>query len=114
MPYLSIQTNKALDSSEINDFIDKASKTVAQQLGKPESYVMVAMPESSAMMFAGNNAACAYLELKSLGLPEDDTRKISAALCELVQNSLGIDSKRIYIEFASPPRHMWGWDNSTF
>ncbi|MCK5919804.1 MAG: hypothetical protein KAG66_02615, partial [Methylococcales bacterium] len=38
----------------------------------------------------------------------------SRALCELVENELGIPADRIYIEFSNPERHMWGWNEGTF
>ena len=87
---------------------------VAEQLGKPERYVMTSVETNPTMQFAGNDAPLAYLELKSIGLPESITADVSKALCELVSASTGIASDRIYIEFADAPRKMWGWNGSTF
>jgi hypothetical protein len=66
------------------------------------------------MCFAGDTAPCAYLELKSLGLPEQRTAELSAALCGFVEEHLGVPKSRVYIEFASPPRHLFGFDGRTF
>ena len=66
------------------------------------------------MLFAGDDAPLAFLELKSLGLPEDSTANFSAALCDFMAAHFEIPMERIYIEFASPPRHMYGWNGSTF
>lgn len=66
------------------------------------------------MSFGADTAPCAYLELKSLGLPEARTAELSAALCTLVEAQLGVPKARVYIEFASPPRHMFGFDGRTF
>jgi hypothetical protein len=52
--------------------------------------------------------------LKSLGLPEAETKTYSARLCAFVEQQLGIAPSRTYIEFISPERHMFGWNNSTF
>lgn len=87
---------------------------VAQLLGKPESYVMVRVTDNQCLMFAGSHAPCAHLELKSLGLPENKTADFSSRLCEFIEQQLGIQGSRIYIEFSNPNRHMWGWDNRTF
>lgn len=114
MPYLSIHTNVEIDGARQDNLLETASKTVASMLGKPESYVMVEIQESVAMSFGGSREPLAYLQLKSLGLPETSTADFSATLCGLIQAELGIDPGRIYIEFSGPARHMWGWDNRTF
>jgi len=114
MPYLSIQTNVTIDDNGREALLKKASQTVASILGKPESYVMVNLDSGDAMFFAGSDTPLAYLQLKSLGLPEAQTSAFSQALCELMQAELGIDSGRVYIEFSSPERHMWGWNKGTF
>ena len=114
MPYLMIQTNKPLESQEKEAVMAKLSATVAQQLGKPERYVMVAMEDSTPMLFAGDSSPAVYMELKSIGLPEGNTKELSQALCDQVQNELGISNDRVYIEFADAARHMWGWNGGTF
>jgi len=114
MPYLFIQTNQTFDEMHCQSVLQKSSKTVAKFLGKPESYVMVAVQAGVPMVFAGNNQPAAYLQLKSLGLPESSTADFSKILCELIQNELDINPNRIYIEFSNPERHLWGWDKSTF
>jgi len=114
MPYLSIQTNQPVDNDKNQALLKKASHTVAEILSKPESYVMVAIQSNTPMSFAGNNEPTAYVELKSLGLPESSTAEFSQAICNLVSSELGISTDRIYIEFSGPDRHMWGWNNKTF
>lgn len=114
MPYLKIQSNIAINEADAARLLAEASKRVAHELGKPESYVMVALEPPQPMLFAGSNAPLAYLELKSIGLPESKTPALSAALCALVESRLGIPTARIYIEFTNAPRAMWGWDGGTF
>ena len=114
MPYLTIQTNLDVNPDQAEKLLKAASKVVADGLGKPESYVMVNLDPPRPMLFAGNNAPAAYLELKSIGLPGDRTQALSESLCSLINTNMDIDPGRIYIEFADAPRHMWGWNNSTF
>jgi hypothetical protein len=66
------------------------------------------------MCFAGTQAPLAYAEVKSLGLPEERTQEFSAGLCELLRAELGVQPDRIYIEFSSPPRHLFGYNSTTF
>jgi phenylpyruvate tautomerase PptA (4-oxalocrotonate tautomerase family) len=114
MPFLKIQTNRLLPEPEAKTLAARASALVAEQLGKPERYVMVSVENNNAMQFAGTDAPLAFMELKSIGLPESATAGISSALCRLVAAETGIEPERIYIEFADAPRKMWGWNGSTF
>jgi phenylpyruvate tautomerase PptA (4-oxalocrotonate tautomerase family) len=114
MPFLKIQTNQSLSAGDAKALAGKASALVAEQLGKPERYVMTSVENNPAMTFAGTDAPLAFLELKSIGLPESITAEASRVLCELVASSTGIDPKRIYIEFSDAPHSMWGWNSGTF
>ena len=114
MPTLIIQTNVEPPPERRKVILEAISATVAEQLGKPENYVMVILQTNPDMLFGADDAPLAYLELKSLGLPEDGTRDLSAALCGLMDKHFDIAAGRIYIEFASPARHMFGWKGGTF
>lgn len=114
MPYLTIQTNQAFSQEEQSRLIKAASSLVSSILGKPETYVMVAIMPPVPMLFAGKDDPAAYLELKSISLPVDKTRDLSKDLCELIETRTGINKSRIYIEFSDAPRAMWGWNGATF
>ena len=114
MPYLKIQTNRQIAENAKLEILKRASVLVSKNLGKPEKYVMVCMDPFEPMMFAGSNSPCAYLELKSIGLPESKTEALSKVLCQLMLDELKIPSERVYIEFANAKDSMWGWDSGTF
>ena len=103
-----------MDDAAGQQLIRDASALVAEQLGKPERYVMVTLEPASAMLFAGEASPLAFLELKSIGLSEQQTPPLSASLCGLMHEALGVDQDRVYIEFADAPRKMWGWNGGTF
>lgn len=114
MPYLTIQTGLALDTATQKKILTRASSLVARELGKPERYVMVAFAPERPMLFAGTDAPCAYLQLKSIGLPKNKTGAISKSLCQLVSEEMRIPAERVYIEFANAEGPMWGWDGGVF
>jgi phenylpyruvate tautomerase len=114
MPFLKIRTNQRLAESAKKSLASRASARVAELLGKPEAYVMVSVETDANMLFAGTDEPLAYLELKSIGLPQSITASASRALCELVAEATGVATNRIYIEFTDAPRHMWGWNGDTF
>lgn len=114
MPYLSIQTNQPIPAAQHPALLQAASRAVADILGKPERYVMVALAPAVPMLFAGDDTPAAYLTLKSIGLPEARCAELSASLCELVEAQLQIPPARTYIEFIDAPRGRWGWNSATF
>jgi len=114
MPLLKIQTNKAVDPTTAKTLVGNASAAVADMLGKPERYVMVSLEHNPAMLFGGSDDPLAYLELKSIGLPESQTADLSRNLADLLNKALDLPADRIYIEFADAPRNMWGWNGGTF
>ena len=114
MPLLTVTTNQQLPEGKAGLVLPQLSRAVADMLGKPEGYVMVALQNNPNMSFAGDTAPLAYLELKSIGLSESVTAGVSEALCQLVARETGTDTARIYIEFSNAPRRMWGWNNGTF
>lgn len=114
MPTLRILTNVQVAAEDRADLLARASRTESELLSKPESYVMVILEDGCDLIFAGTSEPAAYLELKSLGLPELKTAHYSRSLCDLLADALGIPVERVYIEFAAPPRHMFGWNSGTF
>ena len=112
MPVLQITTNTDIDNSET--LAKQASSLTAEILGKPESYVMVNINSDAGLIFAGTNEPCAHLMLKSLGLPESETKTYSEKLCTFIEQQLGVPPSRTYIEFVNPERHMFGWNSGTF
>ena len=114
MPYLKIQTNISLPSEQRQALLKPASELVAKQLGKSERYIMIQVEAGESMMFDGSEEPLAYIELKSIGLPADRTKALSAGLCEFISSKLGIPIARIYIEFVDVDRNMWGWNSTTF
>ena len=114
MPYLKIQTNAPVDAMTGRKLIGAASQLVAAQLGKPERYVMVVLAPVTQMLFAGEDAPSAYLELKSIGLPKKLVPDLSKSLSELLHDITGVTPSRVYIEFSDAEPGMWGWNSGTF
>lgn len=112
MPYLHVQTNIRVEDKDA--FLQRCSTLVAEALGKPERYVMVALADEQPMLFVGSDAPVAFVQLKSLGLTAAQTAGLSAAICALLDEKLGIAKERVYIEFAAPERAMFGWNGGTF
>jgi phenylpyruvate tautomerase len=115
MPYMNIKTNLELAPETRQTLIDDGVKMVSGLLGKPERYTMVALEDGLSMQFDGDaGRPLAFVELKSIGLPERDTERLSAGLGNWIEQALKIPVERVYIVFANVERHMWGWKRATF
>ncbi len=114
MPFVKVVANKQMDADKVKELSEGISKEVAKVLGKPESYVMAVVEVNPSLILAGSSNPCAYVELKSIGLPEGNTSVFSDAICSYLSANAGVDANRIYIEFANAKGNMWGWNGSTF
>lgn len=110
MPYLKVVTNQKVEDCE--GFLKASSSWMAELLRKPERYVMVELTAEADLLFAGSREPAAYVEFKSIGLP--DPASLSAEVCRFIEEKLGIAADRIYIEFIDIPRGKWGWNRSVF
>ncbi|MBF0471713.1 MAG: hypothetical protein HQL48_10115 [Gammaproteobacteria bacterium] len=114
MPYLALYTNSELPPTQKESLSQQLSQSISTMLGKSEKFVMVHILDHQTITFAGSDLPCAYLELKSISLPEEQCSSFANTLCSEIATSLGIAQDRIYIEFSNAQRHLWGWNGSTF
>lgn len=114
MPHLIIHTNTDISKDKHATLLADASKLTSEALGKSEQYVMASLYPNESIVFGGSAEPAAYLELKSIGLPESKTQELSSTLCAYCEEHLAIDPGRVYIEFSDAARAMWGWNNQTF
>ena len=114
MPLLKLETTVVLSEDKRQALLASLSKTVAETIGKPQQYVMVAASQA-AMQMSGNPGDAAFVDVRSIGgLTEDVNRKLSQKVCQLLNDSLGIQQNRIYLNFTDVKASHWGWNGSTF
>ena len=114
MPCLSIQTNRALADEQQAELLNAALDIVASQLGKPQSYVMVSLVPAARINFAGDESPTAFVELRSLGIPDSKRNSLCAAITDLVARTCAIKPGRIYIVLVDVNAEFWSLSGSTF
>jgi phenylpyruvate tautomerase len=116
MPLIKVQTSvSAPAKADVETMLKSLSSKLAKHLGKPESYVMTAFEPGVSMTFAGTTDPVCYIEIKSIGsMKPQQTQAMSQDFCQEINQSLGVPTNRIYIEFADAQATMWGWNGSTF
>jgi phenylpyruvate tautomerase len=114
MPWLSIQTNRALRDEQQSKLLDTASEVVASQLGKPQNYVMVSLAPAARIIFAGDQGPAAFVELRSIGIPDSKRNSLCAAITELIARTCEIRPDRIYVVLVDVNAKFWSLNGSTF
>ena len=114
MPLLKLETTVVISEAKRQALLASLSKIVAEIIGKPERYVMVAAGQA-AMQMSGNPGDAAFVDVRSIGgLTDGVNRKLSQKICQLLHDALGIPPNRIYLNFTDVKASHWGWNGSTF
>ena len=114
MPLLKLETTVALSEDNRKTLLFSLSKVVAEAIGKPEQYVMVAVSQAAILM-SGDPGDAAFVDIRSIGgLNGDVNGKLSQQICQLLKDVLGIPPNRIYLNFTDVEATNWGWNGSTF
>ena len=114
MPFLMIKTNVDLEKTTTLALLNHASRVVAETLKKPEGYVMVNVCPNEHMVFGGTPMPTVYMEMKSIGLTKEQIPLLAEALTKVAEQRLRVPKNRVYIEFASVPGILWGYNGTTF
>ena len=114
MPLLKLETTVALSDDKRKALLAALSKTVAETLGKPEEYVMVTL-NPAAILMAGKPGNASFVDLRSIGgLSDKANRMFSQKICRLLNESIGVQQDRIYLNFTDMAAANWGWNGETF
>jgi phenylpyruvate tautomerase PptA (4-oxalocrotonate tautomerase family) len=113
MPRIHVTSNLSLSDAEKNNALHTLSQAVSELLNKPERFVMTSWATAK-MTMAGTDAAAAFVELRTLRLPTEDTERLSKELCERLSLTAEIRADRIFINFVDVEPGNWGWDGKVF
>jgi len=114
MPLLKLETTVPLPEEKTKPLLTALSKAVAAVIGKPEQYVLITANRSD-MVMSGKAGDAAFVDIRSIGgLNGNTNRKLSQQICKLLEDSLGIASDRVYLNFTDIEAGNWGWNGSTF
>src|SRR5438067_2422879 len=99
MPLLKLETTVALSDAQRKELLASLSRMVAENIGKPEKYVMVSI-SPAAMLFSAQPGDAAFVDIRSIGgLGDTVNRKLSHTICALLKQTLAIPPDRVYLNF---------------
>lgn len=113
MPFIDCKITQTLTPEKKEMLKTKLGKSISI-MHKPESYLMVGIADGYDLYFAGKKLENgAYVGVKLFGKPSaGDCEKMTAAVCELLSDELGIDGSRVYVTYQGIAD--WGWNGGNF
>ena len=114
MPLIKIQTSVPISEGKREAILSSLSSIIAEKIGKPTQYVMVALEEGPVMM-SGEVGPAAFADVRSIGgLSNAVNNAIAVSVCNLLKEYLGIPTQRTYVTFTDVSASNWAWDGRTF
>ena len=114
MPYIRTTVSKELTEQNKENLKTKLGQAIALIPGKSESWLMLSFEDNTNMYFKGDGSQdYAFLQVSIFGSASDAAYdRLTAALCEIVNEELGIDFANIYVKYEEVDH--WGWNGSNF
>lgn len=114
MPYIKLTTTAPVDAAAADRLKAKFGKAIESFPGKNESWLMVGIEDGRKMWFRGDASAdTAMVDVDLLGeVSADGSEKMTAALCRILGEELGISPERVYVKYTG--YRNWGWNGSNF
>lgn len=113
MPFIDSKITVSVDDATKEAIKSELGKAISI-LHKPESYLMVGIKDEYDLYFAGKKLdKGAFVSVQCYGKPSAaDTDRMTARICEIYQDLLGIPGSNIYITYQGIGD--WGWNGSNF
>ena len=113
MPYIVTKTNvpiSDLQEERIRHLLGKAIEVVP---GKSEKGLMLEFEEKKHMAFAGDNGACAMIQVVAYGnAPAIAYEQLTQKITQIISEELSIEPSRIYVAYSETD--IWGWSGHNF
>ena len=113
MPFIDSKISIKV-SDEKKEKIKAALGQAASIIGKPESFLMVGFEDEYCLYFAGKKLEKgAFVSVDLYGSASSSACSgMTARICEIYSEELGIPGDHIYVEYRSTKD--WGWNGSNF
>jgi phenylpyruvate tautomerase len=115
MPLIKVQTSVSCSPETKEALAKELSVTTSGTIGKPEMYQAAVIEDDAVISFSGEISPAAIVEVRSIGgLNSTVNNELATKITACLQEQLGVDPARIYINFFDVPRTDWAWKGKTF
>ena len=113
MPFIDTKLNIRLPEEKEAVLKERLGQAITEFPGKTEYWLMLNFSDEQKMWFRGyNNFPMAMVEIKLFGAEEAICSRMTAVVCDLFQEVLGIAPDHVYVKYEFSDR--WGWNRSNF
>ncbi len=114
MPFINSKVSVSLTEDKMECIKEQLGEAVSILLGKSENWIMIGFEDNCKLYFQGNNnQPSAFVEVKFFGKASHACYdKLTARICEILQNELSIPQNRIYVKYEEVSE--WGWNGGNF
>lgn len=114
MPLVTITVSQAVDNETADMLMARTTERLSAVTDKDQDYFMVLVGRAHGSM-GGVRKSVAFVEVRGIGgLHDAVNERISAAMCALLQETLGIPPDCVYLNFVNVRGYNWGWNGRTF
>ena len=113
MPFIDTKLSVKTDEAKKENIKKRLGEAVSI-LHKTESFLMVGFDDEYDLYFAGNKVEKgAYVAISLYGKASSDAySKMSAEVCRILEEELGIPGDRVYVTYREVSD--WGWNGTNF
>ncbi|MBR1743808.1 MAG: hypothetical protein IJ733_18475 [Lachnospiraceae bacterium] len=114
MPFIDSKVSVAMTQEKKDRVKERLGEIISLIPGKSENWLMVGFEDSYDLYFKGNkDGETAFIEVKVFGGASPDVfDKMTAAICRIFHEELGIPENRIYVKYEEVEN--WGWNGANF
>jgi len=113
MPYFKIETNHQINATANSELMKKATRFLAEMMGKPEHVIMVTIKPGRPYVFGGTDDPAAFVQIKAVGLEKDRCPEFSKLICNFLEAEISVQKDRVFIEYIDIDPKIFGWNGDT-
>uniref|UniRef100_K3XCN0 L-dopachrome isomerase n=1 Tax=Globisporangium ultimum (strain ATCC 200006 / CBS 805.95 / DAOM BR144) TaxID=431595 RepID=K3XCN0_GLOUD len=114
MPSVHVFSNVSKASVVTASALRALSKSLSVALDSPEPSVLVQLSLDQPMLFAGSDAPCAFIHIRSIGkIDAEHNPKTAQALTATVTDVLGVPAERVFMNLSEVAASNWGAKGTT-
>lgn len=113
MPFINVKTNTAVPAAKAEAIKSALGEAITAIPGKSERWLMVGIEPEQLLYFQGSDTPAAMVEVSIFGGANASAyNDLTGRICSILNDSLCIDTSRIYVKYAETDN--WGWNGSNF
>ena len=114
MPFIGSKITVEVSKEKREIIKKRLGEAISLIPGKSETFLMVGFEDNYSLYFGGKELEKgAFVEIKIFGKASDsDYDKVTAAVCSIYEEELGIPQDKIYVKYEEADH--WGWNGRNF